>query len=140
MAKSTNSVIPGLGTHHIAIHTYDLEASLRLYRDVLGMKFVTEFGRPERRILVFDIGDGTHVELFGMSELPAEPLPTSQHPLVHFALRVDDTEQAIEHVRAAGYKITVEPKIATIGPNMDVKIGFFDGPSGESIEFFQVLY
>ena len=61
---TTNRQIPGCGTHHIALQTRDWEASLRLYRDVLGMQIVAEFGPPERRILLLDIGDGSHMELF----------------------------------------------------------------------------
>ena len=39
-----NKVIKGCGAHHIAVHTRDWEDSLRLYRDVLGMEIVAEFG------------------------------------------------------------------------------------------------
>ena len=50
MAVGTkNRVIKGCGAHHIAVHTRDWEDSLRLYRDVLGMEIVAEFGatRPQ---------------------------------------------------------------------------------------------
>ena len=33
-----NAVIAGCGMHHVAVQTRDWEASLRLYRDVLGME------------------------------------------------------------------------------------------------------
>ena len=42
--ESTNHLIPGCGTHHLAVQTQDLEASLRLYRDVLGMLVVAGCG------------------------------------------------------------------------------------------------
>jgi glyoxylase I family protein len=55
---------------------------------------------------------------------------------MHIALATSDTRQAIERVREAGYAITVEPKDVQLGA-LHVTIAFFNGPSGESIEFFQ---
>jgi glyoxylase I family protein len=134
---TTNRQIPGCGAHHIAIQTHDWDASLRLYRDVLGMPVVAEFGPPERRILLLDIGDGSHIELFAPLPAPAETTPlVGQPPIMHIALTTSDTRQAIERVREAGYAITVEPKDVQLGA-MQVTIAFFNGPSGESIEFFQ---
>ena len=63
-----NRVIKGCGAHHIAVHTRDWEDSLRLYRDVLGMEIIAEFGPPDRKILLLDMGDGSHMEAF-----PADP-------------------------------------------------------------------
>ena len=134
---TTNRQIAGCGAHHIAVQTKDWEASLRLYRDVLGMPVVAEFGTLERPILLLDIGDGSHIELFGPR--PASPdsdSPAGQSPLTHIALTAADTRQAIEHVRQAGYQVTVEPKDVQLGP-IPATIAFFSGPNGESIEFFQ---
>jgi glyoxylase I family protein len=134
---TANRQIPGCGVHHIAIQTQDWEASLRLYRDVLGMPVVAEFGTPERRVWLLDIGDGSHMELFAPLPNTAGDAPAGQNPLMHIAFTTSDTRQAIEHVREAGYAITVEPKDLQLG-TMKVTIAFFNGPSGESIEFFQV--
>ncbi len=132
-----NSVIAGCGTHHIAVQARDWEASLKLYRDVLGMKVVAEFGSAERKIVLLDIGDGSHMELFEPTEDTPKPDSASVNdPLMHFALATSDTRAAIEHVRRAGYKVTVEPKDVDLG-SLKVTIAFFDGPSGESVEFFQ---
>lgn len=129
-----NSVIQGSGSHHIAIQATDWEASLKLYRDVLGMKVVAEFGTPERKIVLLDIGDGSHVELF---QPTGELSEAGAHPFMHFAFATTDTRAATEHVRAAGYKVTVEPKQVSLG-ELEVTIAFFKGPSGEELEFFQV--
>ena len=41
MAESGSSSMVGeLGIHHVTVQARDLEASLKLYRDVLGMKVV----------------------------------------------------------------------------------------------------
>ena len=77
------------------------------------------------------------MELFAPTE--TSPAPNSESPndpLMHFALATLDTRAAIEHVRQAGYEITVEPKDLNLG-GLSVTIAFFLGPSGESIEFFQ---
>ena len=133
---TTNSVIPGGGIHHIAVQTRDWEASLRLYRDVLGMPVVAQFGTPERPIWLLDCGDGAHIELFGpQADMPAEG--TAAFPITHIALATTDTVGAIERVRAAGYQVTVEPKTMQLGP-LNVTLAFFAGPNGESLEFFQV--
>lgn len=132
-----NSVIPGCGAHHIAVQTRDWEASLRLYRDVLGMALVAEFGSPERKIILLDMGDGSHMELFEpTSKTPAPGEPAGNDPITHIALATTDARAATEHVRQAGYEITVEPKDVQLGA-LSVTIAFFRGPNGESIEFFQ---
>ena len=132
-----NAVIAGCGTHHIAVQTRDWDASLKLYRDVLGMELVAEFGGPDRKIILLDTGDGSHMELSAPTEkwqAPNNESPSA--PLMHFALATSDTRAAIECVRQAGYEVTVEPKDLTLG-GLSVTIAFFLGPSGESIEFFQ---
>ena len=134
-----NAVIPGGGCHHIALQVRDMNESLNFYRDVLGMSVVAQFGSPERRIFLLDMGDGSHMELFDPTpDSPKPGDPAANEPVMHFALATTDTKSATEHVRAAGYTITVEPKTLDLGA-MTVTIAFFNGPNGESIEFFQVL-
>ena len=134
---SKNSVIKGCGTHHIAVQTRDWDASLKLYRDVLGMTVVGEFGEPERKIILLDTGDGSHIELFNpLDDTPAPGSPAANDPVIHFALATTDTHAAAEIVRQAGYEITVEPVDHDLN-GLEVTIAFFKGPNGEIIEFFQ---
>ena len=132
---TTNHRIPGCGAHHIALQTQDWDASLRLYRDVLGMQIVGEFGTPERPVLLLDMGDGSHMELFAPQATPAEQ-PAAAQLLTHIALATTDTRQATELVRQAGYMIKTEPKDVQLG-SISATISFFIGPNGETIEFFQ---
>jgi glyoxylase I family protein len=132
---STNRQIPGCGTHHIAVQTRDWDASLRLYRDTLGMQIVAEFGTPERRIILLDIGDGSYLELFAPLPEPADQ-PSGAGLLTHIALATSDARLATERVRQGGYTITTEPKDVQLGP-IAATIAFFSGPNGETIEFFQ---
>ena len=133
-----NPIIAGSGFHHVAIQARDWEASLKLYRDDLGMPIVAEFGSPERRIVLLDMGDGCYVELFQpTSDTPPSDSPAPNDPVTHFAMTTTDIADTIEHVRAAGYNVTLEPTRLNLG-DLDVTIAFFDGPNGESIEFLQV--
>lgn len=133
-----NKVIAGGGTHHIAVQARDWDASMKLYRDVLGMEPVAEFGPPERKIVLLDIGDGSHMELFQpLEDTPAPGADAANDPVMHFALATTDTRGATELVRSHGYEITVEPKDVQLA-DLKVTISFFKGPSGEVIEFFQV--
>ena len=62
--------------------------------------------------------------------------PAPNNPVHHFALTTTDIHGAVEHVREAGYEITVEPRDVDLG-GLHVTIAFFRGPNGESVEFFQ---
>ena len=139
-SESKNTPIQGLGTHHIAVYSRDLDRSLHLYRDVMGMEIATEFMGGDRRILLLDVGDGTHIELLGPNESTSPQAPTDGNdPIAHLALTTDDTKAALEVVRSAGYKVTTEPVTADIGKGQQVIIAFFEGPDRELIELFQIL-
>jgi len=132
-----NAIIAGCGLHHVAVQARDWQESLKLYRDVLGMEIVAEFGTPERKILLLDAGDGAHIELFQpTAESPAPGSESANDPLTHVALAAADARAATERVRQAGYEITVEPKDVDLG-GLQVTIAFFIGPCGEVLEFFQ---
>ena len=135
---SKNTVVKGCGTHHIAVQTRDWEASLKLYRDVLGMSEVTRFeGSDGQTIMLLDAGDGSHIELFEpLTNTPQPSDKAANDPVIHFALATTDTRAAIEHVRQAGYEVTMDAKELSLG-GLEVTIAFFKGPSGEVVEFFQ---
>ena len=138
MAVGTkNSVIQGCGAHHIAVQTRDWDASLTFYREVLGMQTVAEFGTPERKIVLLDMGDGSHMELFQPTAVsPVVEDKSPNDPVTHFALATTDTRAAVEHIRQTGAEITVEPVDVDLG-TIKATIAFFKGPSGEVIEFFE---
>src|SRR5260221_13106004 len=99
----TNRQIPGGGAPHIALQTRDWEASLRLYRDVLGMQIIAEFGTPERRILLLNIGDGSHMELFAPLPAAAAPdQPAAANLPTHAAWAPTGTRRPTEHGRQSG--------------------------------------
>lgn len=130
-----NTAIRGCGTHHIAVQALDWEASLKLYRDVLGMRETVGWTAGDgQKIVLLDVGDGSHIELF--SPKTDTPADAPNYPVMHVALATTDARHATEQVRQAGYEITVEPKDVNLG-GLEVTVAFFKGPSGEILEFFQ---
>jgi len=133
----SNTVAKTRGLHHITIQTRDWEASKHLYQEILGMKVATEFGPEERRMMLLDVGDGSHIELIApTADSPAVGSPTPNDPLVHLALASADAAASLELVRQAGYEVTMEPKDVVLG-DLEATVAFFKGPNGEVVEFFQ---
>lgn len=138
-SESKNPVIKGCGLHHVPLQVRDWEATMRLYRDVLGMEVVTEFvgSTSKRKIALLDVGDGKFIEFFApAANTPSPGSPVANDPITHFGLATTDLHAAIEHVRQAGYEVTAEPRAVNVG-HIRATVAFFKGPNGEIIEFFQ---
>ena len=136
-SASKDTVVKTCGIHHVTIRTRDLEASLRLYQEVMGMQLVAEFGPQERRVMLLDMGDGSHIELIApTADSPAVGSLAVNDPLAHLAIATADAAASLEPVRQAGYEVTMEPKAVTLG-SLEATVAFFRGPNGEVIEFFQ---
>jgi glyoxylase I family protein len=134
--SGTNSVLGGGGFHHIAMRVHDFDASVKFYTEALGFKEKISWGEGDGRAIMLDTGDGNYLEIFAGGA--ADPRP--EGAVIHFALRTNDTDAVVEHVRAAGAEITVEPKdvdIQSRPQNTPVRLAFCKGPDGEIIEFFQ---
>ena len=136
---STNHVFSGAGFHHIALRARDFERSLAFYTEGLGFTLGHQWGEGAGRIALLDIGDGNYVELFasepGQTPDPSGDVP-APWPYFHLALRSTDVDADIAHVRSLGCQITVEPKSVEVN-GKTIRVGFFLGPDGEVLEFFQ---
>ncbi len=132
-----NQKIIGCGFHHVAIRTHQFDASLRFYCDGLGFNQKIAWGEKPGRAVMLDTGDGNYLEVFEREGEPAET--TGEANILHFALRCDDCESATEIARAAGAKVTMEPKEPPVFAEMGLKtkISFVQGPDGEIVEFFE---
>ncbi len=137
--SGTNKTLGGGGLHHVALKTTDWEGSLAFYCDVLGfVPKVTWTIVAERRAGMFDTGGGNYLEIFEDPDYTA----ASNGSLIHLAVRTHSVDETTARVRAAGMRITVEPKdvvIATtngVGP-VPVRLSFFEGPNGEVWELFE---
>ena len=131
-----NKTLGGGGFHHVAIRAYDFDASVRFYTEALGFTQKIAWGEGEKRAVMLDAGDGNYMEIFANGK--NEPKP--EGAIIHFALRTNNCDAAIERARAAGAQVTVEPKdvdIPSTPHRTPVRIAFCKGPDGEIIEFFQ---
>ncbi len=139
---------PASGFHHVAIRATDFDRTIRFYIEGLGFRVHHEFAVPGRidRAAFLDAGDGRYVEVFGQgSNVQSEGRrrrdgeERTEGALLHFCLRVTDTEAAYARALAAGGAPRVAPRTATLGqdPLVEVRIAFVTGPDGEVIEFLQ---
>jgi len=138
-AQSTNRTLNGAGVHHIAVRARDFDQSFAFYTDGLGFTPAHRWGEGETRAALLDIGDGNYLELFAARPdqvpPPGADVPPSW-PILHLALRSTDVDRDMETVRALGAPITVEPTTVEIN-GKTLRIAFFLGPDGETLEFFQ---
>ena len=134
--SGTNQAIGGGGFHHVAIRARDFDASVRFYSQTFGFQERISWGTGDDRAIMLDAGDGNYLEIFAGG--PEGPQPEGS--IIHFALRTDDCDAAIERARDAGAEVTMEPKDVAIPSSpseTQVRIAFFKGPDGEVIELFQ---
>lgn len=125
------------GIHHIAIKCQGIdeyEKTVEFYRDVLGLPVARIWGEGENAGIMLDTGAGLFEIFANATDRP------EVGPLRHIALATDDTDACVEAVRAAGYKITMEPTdiCITSTPPYPARIAFCIGPVGEEVEFFCV--
>lgn len=132
----SNSIIKGLGFHHIALKANDFEKSVEFYK-ALGMTQVVGWGEGDKRITMFDLGDGGRLELFaGGSD---EEFP-QEGKYMHFAMCCEDVDAAYAHAVSVGAAPYKEPKTVSLDSypeKISIRIAFVLGPSGEELEFFK---
>jgi catechol 2,3-dioxygenase-like lactoylglutathione lyase family enzyme len=142
------SVASPPGFHHVAIRAIDFDATVKFYTEGLGFRIHFPFSVPGRidRAAFLDAGDGRFVEIFGHTSTvqsegrrrrPDED--RTEGALLHFCLRVADTDAAYARAIACGANPRVEPvsRQLSADPLVQVRIAFITGPNGEVIEFMQ---
>jgi glyoxylase I family protein len=130
------------GIHHVAVFarkSYD--DAVEFYGKVLGLTRRVEFVAGGKRASLFDTGNAGYIEVFDYTGAEAVAAPMT---INHFALRTNDVDGVLARVRAAGRKVTVEPVSVDlpshVGPNpYRIRIAFFEGTEGESIELFDEI-
>ena len=133
-----NPILGDSGFHHVCLKTRDWDATRHFYCDTLGCTEKIAWRTAPERAALFDVGEGNYIEVF--EDLAYTP--AANGAILHLALRTTRPDEVATRVRAAGHKITVEPKSVTI-PNANalgpvpIRIFFCEGPSGEIVEFFQ---
>ena len=104
---------------------------MAFYTGTLGFPLVRTWGEGDGSGAMVDLGNCL-LEIF--ADAP-QPLPSGVYR--HMALATDDVDGMVERVRQAGCAITMEPADKCLGEDYPVRIAFFQGPAGESVELFQ---
>lgn len=130
-----NEIIKNLGFHHIALKASDFEKSLEMYK-ALGLKEYARWGDSEKTIALLDLGNGGKIELFsnGGDEY------SENGKWNHFAMSVDNVEEAYEIALKAGFKPHIAPKVVPLNSaprKLSINIAFVIGPDNEQVEFFK---
>lgn len=131
-----NQKIQGCGFHHVAIRTSNWDKSLDFYINGLGFNQKIAWNEIPNRAVMLDTGDGNYLEIF---EREIKPEFSGEAHVLHFCLRCDDCEKAVEIARAAGAKVTAESSVPGVftAQGLKTKIAFIEGPDGEIVEFFE---
>ena len=104
-----NEIIKGAGSHHIALMSSNFEKSLAFYK-ALGFKEIVRWGDEIKTIVMLDVGDGSRIELFsnGSDEYSVSG------KWAHFAIKVDDVEEAFNIAVKAGGVPKIYPKVVPL--------------------------
>ena len=126
------------GINHLAMATGDMDATIRFWRDLLGMRMLVGLGRPGYRHYFFEISDTDMIAFFEWDSV--EPLPEKDHgapvtgPYVfdHVSICVasdDDLWELYDRLHAAGVWVS-----ELVDHGFIHSIYAFD-PNGMAIEF-----
>lgn len=141
------------GIYHGGITVSDMEASLRFYRDGLGLE--VEFDKiidgpylPTVLDLDFDhiravyvrVPGGVFIELLeyhGIERLPAASRPCD-YGAGHLCLYVEGIDELVERLHASGFRArSAAPVDITKGPNQGARSIYMLDPDGYRVELFQ---
>jgi lactoylglutathione lyase len=122
---------------HTMLRVGDLEASIRFYCEVLGMKLLRKHDYPEGRFTLAFVGygdesDHTAIELTHNWDTSAYTLGDAYG---HIAIGVDDIYTTCDEIAAKGGKIVRPPGAMKHGTTV---IAFVEDPTGYKVELIQV--
>ncbi len=114
---------------HVGIRTSDLDASLKWYTEVLGLKEAFRLERDGRVVIVYlHLTQNTFIELFAPRPDQAAP------PKTHFSIEVTDIEGAVQDILPRLPDLSVRKREITTGMDGSRLFNFFD-LDGHRIEF-----
>ena len=136
---------------HVGITVSDLDTAMKFYGDVLGLKVLREMDEAGEHIDNFSALDDVDVRTVKLQDSSGgvvELLHYRSHPrsthtrdiadvgCSHFAVTVDNLDDTLKNVYAAGYESNCEPQYS---PDGNVKLTFCKGPDGVLIEMVEEL-
>lgn len=135
----SNSIIKGSGFHHIAFRTPDWDGAIKFWCDGLGFVPRLHWGEAPNRAAMLDLGDGNYFEVFEREATHNENREERESSAMHFCLRTDDCEDALQKAIAAGAEVTLKTTEVDFEGQMNppAKIAFVKAPGGVIVEFFE---
>lgn len=126
------------GVHHLALTTNDMDATVRFYHGVLGMRTVSTIATPDFKHYFFDIGPGNTLAFFqwlghdvGSIEKPAGIAPDFPTQFDHVSFHLPDEEALLAlSARLAEHACEVTEVI----DHGTMKSIYFTDPNGISLE------
>lgn len=128
------------GVNHVAIYVKSREESMAFYRDILGAKLLFTVDNESDGLLIamMELGN-MRIELLEPPTGKEAVITAAQNTLNHYAIDVDDIEEAVSYIKEKGYAIE-EPGIYDVpafgSPDCHLNVAFFHGPNGERVELF----
>ena len=118
---------------HTMIRVVDLEASIKFYTQVLGMKLLRQKDYPDGKFTLAFLGYGEESEITALELTHNWGVESYEHgnAFGHIAIDVDDVYAACEEIRARGGKVTREPGPMKHGTTI---LAFVEDPDGYKIE------
>ena len=117
---------------HTRYRVNDLEATVKFYKEVLGLEEVKRHKSPRGSELVFLKAKGSD-ELIEISHFPGSGPVQVQADLTHLAFEVDNLTEFGWQLEKLGIKFSDGPTTSSTG----TKFAFIDAPEGYEIELIQ---
>jgi catechol 2,3-dioxygenase-like lactoylglutathione lyase family enzyme len=142
------------GIHHIGLTVSDLEASIRFYRDLLGMTLIRrreanadyisqQTGYPNVHLSVASFKTSPDskqsievVQYRNHGGEKADPA-TNRPGNSHLCFQTTGLAGMFERLRAQGVRFRSDPVLITSGPNQGGLVVYMSDPDGYTIELFQ---
>ena len=145
------------GLHHVGLTVKDLDASIRFYYDLLGLRFVNEpspwfdheslgraVGVPGAALRQVSLAAGNIIiELLEYKSPPSEtakPLASNNMGASHIAFLVDDIHAQKAELEAKGVKFFSDVNVLDEGVLAGWRFVYFSDPDGYPLELVQVAY
>jgi lactoylglutathione lyase len=143
--------MPTSVNHHVGLRVADIDRSIRFYSEAFGARLLTQpmaYGPPDAgaildgpadltfRVCHVGFDDGT-IELFELGEphRSTEAIPATSGGIIHYAIQVDDVEDALERVERAGGKRQWD---ACRDIGADGKVVYVTDPDGHVLELISL--
>ncbi len=120
--------------YHLGIKAADSEASIRFYRDVLGLGIVDTVEIWGKKF-TFVGNDTIQIEIEQANPGDTQADPSAMTGLNHFSVVVDDIQALVQEARAKGANVLMDP----FQPRPDRFTTFIKDPDGVLIQVIQYV-